>query len=590
MIVKMNKVTLLVSLREREKALLRLRKMGLLHVEAVQTPQSEDLEKLKSEAALADKALGLIGNPEAKAEIVPEGRAAENVSRILDLAREKDSLQARLAEKRAVREWFRRWGDVSWSSMQALGEAGVTVRLYAAPKNILKQVPEGFQIQKLGEEKGVVYLALFADSPEQKLDIREETVPAAEIPELEAEIRGAERALASVESEISKIARTGESIKAYRNALHQKIEFATVVSGMGVEEGFTYVQGYCPKNLSDQVRQAADSEGWGYLIAEPDDPGQVPTLIRNPKWIRIIDPLFKFMGTVPGYGEKDISLWFLLFFSLYFAMIVGDAGYGLVFLGLTLFARKKAGKQAPQEIFRLFTVLSIMTIIWGAASGTWFSLKQVAALPFLKIFVVRQLDSSAGDNSGFIMYLCFVIGLVQLSTAHLINAFQVINSPRALGDIGWIGILSSVFFLAGNLVLGRPMPPFTGKLFMAGVATTLIFSNFQKNIFKGILATLANLPLSILSSFSDLTSYLRLYAVGFAGVTVSTSFNNMLLGSAKGIVSIILAAAVLLLAHALNIVLSGMSVIVHGVRLNLLEFSGHLGMGWTGRTYQPFRE
>lgn len=586
----MKKVTLLVSLREREKALLRLRKMGVLHVESVQNPQSEDLEKLKAEAALVEKALGLVGSRTVEPAAVPEHRARENVSRILDLARERDSLLARLADARAKREWFRLWGDVSWSSVQALGKAGITVRLYAAPKSILKNLQEGFQIQKLGEQKGAVYLALFADSPEQKLDLREEAIPSVEIPELEAEIRSAEQALESMESEFSEIARTRDSMAGYQKTILKKIEFASVLSGMGMEEGFAYVQGFCPGDLADQVKQAADSEGWGYLLAEPDDPSQVPTLIRNPSWLRTMDPLFKFMGILPGYEEKDVSLWFLLFLSLFSAMIIGDAGYGVILLGLTCFFRKKAGKQAPQEAFRLFTVFSTATIIWGAASGVWFSVPQIADLPFLKIFRVRQLDSSAGDNSTFLMYLCFVIGLVQLSTAHLINAFRIINSLRALGEIGWIGILTSVFFLVGKLVLGREMPSYTGALFIASVATTLLFSNFQKNIFKGILATLANLPLSILGSFSDVTSYLRLYAVGFAGGTVSTSFNNMILSSVDGILKGIIAAVFLILAHTLNVVLSGMSVIVHGVRLNLLEFSGHLGQGWTGRAYQPFRE
>ena len=103
----MKKVTLLVSLREREKALLRLRKMGVLHVESVQNPQSEDLEKLKAEAALVEKALGLVGSRTVEPAAVPEHRARENVSRIIDLARERDSLLARLADARAKREWFR---------------------------------------------------------------------------------------------------------------------------------------------------------------------------------------------------------------------------------------------------------------------------------------------------------------------------------------------------------------------------------------------------------------------------------------------------------------------------------------------------
>jgi V/A-type H+-transporting ATPase subunit I len=134
------------------------------------------------------------------------------------------------------------------------------------------------------------------------------------------------------------------------------------------------------------------------------------------------------------------------------------------------------------------------------------------------------------------------------------------------------------------------MPHFIGTMFWVSTATILLFSNFQKNVFKGILTTLTSLPFSILGSFSDTVSYFRLYAVGIAGATVSTSFNSMLLNSMDNILTGVLAVVFLCLAHALNIALGCMSVIVHGMRLNLLEFSGHLGMSWTGRRYEPFRE
>ena len=79
--------------------------------------------------------------------------------------------------------------------------------------------------------------------------------------------------------------------------------------------------------------------------------------------------------------------------------------------------------------------------------------------------------------------------------------------------------------------------------------------------------------------------------MGFASLTVAGSFNTMAVGS--GIHSLgqgLLAAVVLFFGHSLNIVLGGMSVLVHGVRLNMLEFSNHLGQQWTGLRYEPFRD
>ena len=115
--------------------------------------------------------------------------------------------------------------------------------------------------------------------------------------------------------------------------------------------------------------------------------------------------------------------------------------------------------------------------------------------------------------------------------------------------------------------------------------------NFQKNVFKGIAKTLSSLPLDIISSFSDVVSYLRLFAVGYATVTVALSFNGMAgqLGFGSVVTSLI-SSLILFLGHSLNIILALMSVIVHGIRLNMLEFSGHLNMQWSGRPYAPFKE
>jgi V/A-type H+-transporting ATPase subunit I len=100
---------------------------------------------------------------------------------------------------------------------------------------------------------------------------------------------------------------------------------------------------------------------------------------------------------------------------------------------------------------------------------------------------------------------------------------------------------------------------------------------------------MAELPLGVISSFSDIVSYLRLFAVGFATVVVAESFNNMALGGGiSGVLSGIAAVLILFLGHTLNILLGCMAVIVHGIRLNMLEFSGHLGMQWSGKKYEPF--
>ena len=313
-------------------------------------------------------------------------------------------------------------------------------------------------------------------------------------------------------------------------------------------------------------------------------------MLRQPKWLMIVNPIFSFMGALPGYNELDISFWFLLFFSLFFGMLIGDAGYGLIFLLASFYFSKKM-KNAPREPFILINVLSVATIIWGIISGNWFGFQKIGQLPFLNLMIIDQMDAFADANQMFIMYLCFFIAAIHLSVAHGISTVKYINSPVVIAELGWICVVWTLFFASGTLVLNKSFPGFMVVVFLVGVVMILLFANFQKNIFKGMTTTLTSLPLDIISAFSDVVSYLRLFAVGYATVAVASSFNDM--AGELGFNSVLtspLSAGILLFGHSLNIILALMSVIVHGIRLNMLEFSGHLNMQWSGRPYAPFKE
>jgi len=236
-------------------------------------------------------------------------------------------------------------------------------------------------------------------------------------------------------------------------------------------------------------------------------------------------------------------------------------------------------------------VFSVATILWGAGTGTWFGVEQIAKMPFFSSLIISKLNSFSDANQNFIIYLCFVIGVIHLTIAHIILGMRVINSIKVISEIGWILILWGIFFTAGTLVLNNPFPPFAGYLLGSGALMVLFFANPGNNILKGAMSTAIDLPLKIISSFSDVVSYLRLFAVGYASMVVAASFNEMAVGSGiNNIVAGFMAALILVFGHLLNIILGFMAVIVHGIRLNMLEFSGHLGMEWSGKEYAPLKE
>lgn len=590
MIVKMKKITLLMSAKAPEKALRSLQKLGVLHVHQIQKPESEEIGEKEKILADLERALQVLTD-EGESKTKSRKPAKDLIEEILELSeRRQDHLNA-LEEQRQNYGWFDNWGEVSYASVRALEEAGIKIRFYTTDKGGLKKIPGDKAIHVSGDDQAVCRVTLFADSEEDRLEFKEDPMPNAEYHELKASIQGNEKAIERIDKALRRLSAHRHTLDAYRHELEKQLEFTQVLYGLADEDQFVHLRGFCPEDCVAKLKKTADREGWAYAIETPDIPIEAPTLIRNPGWLRIIDPLFKFMGTLPGYDEFDISFWFLIFFSLFFGMLIGDAGYGLVFMGLTALASAKAGKNVPREPFRLFYVLSGATIIWGLITGNWFGYEKFAQLPFLDRMVIEKIDSFATDNSLFMMYLCFVIGIIHLSIAHGIRAFRIINSPKALGELGWIGILWTLFFVAGGLVIGKKTPSFIMPLFAVSVGLTLVFSNFQKNVLKGIGATIGDLPLSIISSFSDIVSYLRLFAVGFASVTVASSFNDMAIGSGiHSVASGIIAAFILILGHSLNVMLGLMSVVVHGVRLNMLEFSGHLNMQWAGKPYRPFRE
>ena len=592
MIVKMKKITLLVSAKHRDSALTQLRKAGVLHIHDIKIPVSEDIQSLETGLENVEKSLQIIGEEnEGKAKLDID-QAESYIEQIISLNQERKTLYRELDEQQEIEKWFQKWGAISYASLQKLEQAGIFVRLYIADKGALKNLPQDKIIHVAKEDRGTIYFALFTESSENKLDYKKEQVPQFELTEVKAKIAQIEKEIKRINNTLKELSGVRQCLLTYKNDLGKRLELNRVKYGMGEEGEISYLQGFCPEETVPQLKKLAEKDGWGYVIENPDDPAEVPTLIRNPKWIRIIEPLFNFMGTLPGYNEPDVSLVFLAFFSIFYAMIVGDAGYGLIFLITTfIFARKK--KDAPREFFNLMYLMSGTTIVWGLITGTWFGAEKISQLPFLKIFIIDKIYSfnPNPESQLFIMQLTFIIGVVQLSIGHLISAFRKMNSLTAIAEIGWVLVLGAVYFIANNIVLGKEMAGATMPLFISGVALILLFANFQKNIIKGILSTLGNLPLDIISSFSDVVSYIRLFAVGLATVIVATSFNQMAIGSGiDSILSGIIAAIILLLGHSINLALCGMSILVHGVRLNMLEFSGHVGVQWTGKAYKPFKE
>jgi V/A-type H+-transporting ATPase subunit I len=596
MIVPMKKITVITQEKDADSSVLSLRRLGVLHVEHQVQPGGEDINKLQEEItllhwaseALSEKEFLPESAPPFPTENVPRKERAELTCRhIVDSRKRLEQLDEFGRHLKSESLKWQGWGDFEPRDVKELEKHNIYLKFYQIPLKEIKKLPEDVFVQKAHVSGSIAY-CIVASKGERELSYKEITLPNISLSEIRSRLAENERVRQAIKNELIKLASRRNELLSIRQSLENELEFHQAIRGMGRVGPLSYISGYVPFDKVGLITQAAKKERWGLIVSEPSAEDNVPVLTRNPRWIALVKPVFKFLEILPGYREQDISLLFLIFFSIFFGILIGDAGYGLIYSILAFFLHKKAKKKgADTSSFFLFYILSFCAIIWGLFTGTFFGQEWVLKAGY------KPLIPALNDER-VLQRLCFFLGTLHLSLAHSWRGLLKIPSLSALGDAGWICILWAAFFIARTLVLGDAMPEFCGWLVLSGAALVIIFTSPRKNIFKFAeewITWLVTLPFSFIGNFADVVSYIRLFAVGLAGIAIADAFNAMAAMVGTGnMPMIILAAAIALTGNALGLVLGPVSVLVHGVRLNLLEFSGHMGLSWSGSPYKPLKE
>jgi V/A-type H+-transporting ATPase subunit I len=196
-----------------------------------------------------------------------------------------------------------------------------------------------------------------------------------------------------------------------------------------------------------------------------------------------------------------------------------------------------------------------------------------------------------------LMILCFSLALFQLSIGHII-AIARCRTLKILADLGSIAMLAGMYGVVLSLIASneyRQIPLVMPCVYVlaGGFLLNFAFANYDGSIGKSILESFKNIIsmiLGIANVFSDIMSYIRLWAVGLAGGAISSTVDTMAGPMLGHFIFFVFGVVLLVFGHGLNIVLNVLSVLVHGVRLNTLEFSGHVGLTWAGTAYKPFSE
>ena len=638
MIVPMKKVSLIVLDSERKNALKKLRRLGLLHIEIKEGKGSRLLE-LKEQIASLEKGRFAVADKVTKGMVQKEADTQEALTiaeKIDSLQEEQKKYYADISAYRTELERIKAWGNLDPGEIAFLAEKGIVLSLHEMIPSEYEKLGDSAKTIVLQRTKDIVRFLLLdngMDGEEDKTALERSRfkLPDLSTKEIKEKLEEAGKQLQSIKEELAAFAAYTESLERAIAGLKKEVEFETYASGMGEEDlsedsprkvSVAYLVGFLPAEDLGKLQTMARENAWGLLAEDPTEEDDAPTKLQNNKFVSLVYPLTDFLGSVPGYFEPDISGWFLAFIMIFVGIIFGDGGYGLLICGIAaaMMIKDRKEKQAIAPIAWLLLLFGAVTVVWGTVTCSWFGLAPEVLPEWLRKLSVPVLSNVYSDKIWYpfwtggeaglttsqnVQIFCFTIALIHLLIAHISGARGNRGSLKILGDIGSILELIGMYYVVLSMVVngavfgldlvvsGIPVGTISISLVIIGFAVNFIFGNYEKSILQSVLDSLKDIVsmlLGVVNVFSDIVSYIRLWAVGLAGAAISSTVNEMVSPLLGHFIFIIFAVVVLVFGHGLNMILNVLSVIVHGIRLNTLEFSTHIGLSWSGHKYEPFEE
>lgn len=623
MITKMSKVQLVVRHDDQQQLLDGLHQIGMVHLIAVDPQQAVAEEAVATRLDHVRRAVQILSNVE-PAGAQPNYSAAEAVDEILAIQRRQAEQDSRLSSLYRQIEHQSVWGDVTLEDLETLKQAGVEPRFCLLPAALAGQVQGEFVAVLQTLSGGKVLLAVVSTDGEPTLPEEAEPVrvPQEDNPTLRAEAAEIDAERKAGLARLAELAQLMPEIENYQFELSEQAEFSVARHGGYADEdqALYAVQGWVPQDKADQLIRDLNRKGieFGIQSLEPDEEDLPPTEIKYAKWAMPIKGLFDIIATYPGYREFDLSSFFMVALPLFAAMLIGDAGYGLVFMVPPILLYNKMVAKAGKEKTDLLMVMGAVTLFWGVITANYFgvspeliakaggfvtetgqanydALRQASGgwatigKAMIALAPLWRADSDAARQ--LLIQISFLFGGIHLVLAHVRQAMGFWPNQRAWSEIGWCLVLAAMLGVIWLLFFGAealPVPPsvVVGGI-VVGLVLVILFTAPSPNPVKRIGVGIASSLLPLIGTFSDTMSYIRLMAVGLASFYIAVAFNSLgatLAGSATWFAGGIVVA----FGHLLNIGLAMIAIFAHGVRLNMLEFSNNAGVQWSGYAYSPF--
>ena len=581
MITQMKKYTFLVFHREYEAFLEQLRDAGVVHV-------TEKAAGTADDAHLQE----LLVNAEQTRKLIAQGAPDQ-------LLTEKTNLEQRILATQKEADKMAVWGDFSTERIEQLKAAGYTLRYFTCPK---KNFDEQFGII-VAEQGSTVYFVQVNNNGEAPEGCQEQYLSQKSAADLLKDVEGLNGLLVAQNARIELWAK--ENIPALETQLveiKQQIDWQRVTLNTDSEAdgSLKILEGFCPADQAPALNQLLDKQEVYYQEEDPQVEDNTPIKLRNNKFTKLFESLTGMYGW-PNYNEYDPTPILAPFFLLFFALCMGDCGYGimLIIFGL-LVAKKKLNIAMFEGLGPIITVLGVGTTVVGFFLGTFMGFDLYAAewVPqVLKNVMIKGSVSVAGMTYDLQMVLALGIGVFHICLAMVVKA---ICSTQQLGFKENIANWAWTLLIVGGLIvtiLGMTVLP--QEVFKWAIITVAIVSalgiyvfntpgrNPLINIGSGLWDTY-NMATGILG---DVLSYIRLYALGLAGGKLGEAFNTlgeMVLGDS--IVSWVPFVLIFAIGHILNLAMSALGAFVHPLRLTFVEYFKNAGYEGKGTLYQPFKK
>ncbi len=626
---RMRKLSLLLYHREKSDFLDKLRDLGVVHVEEKPEVSSAELARARTELRRVERALEELQRAakQKKTERAPSGE--KPVDEILHeyerLVGEKESAEQQAASLRKEIAVLEPWGNFDPESLRRLADVGIHLRFFEVPSRKYAQLDlSEIEHELISADKGKVRFLVVEREEPVEIDAEEAVFPWTSLTRARERLSQAEQRMRTNTEALAELSAYVGQLEQHAARLRGDESYESVRLSMeeGADGRVVSVAGWVPAPLEQRVREFVEHYSAWYRFDEPGKGDVVPIVLRNGPFSRLFEPITK-LFQLPNYFEIDPTVAIAPFFAIFFGNCLGDAGYGVVITVLTLLA---AGKLAGngRRLALLGTVLGIATTLMGLLnSGTIFgmTIEENLGIPgfdLLAGLVVIDQDAAIKPFNFALM-----LGLVQMTLGMLLNIYNSIryaSFAHAMPGIGKILIVLSgvVLFLvvSQDVEVLRPLLVYAVVGMVAGVASLMFVAYFTrveeylpiddaakasgfKKIVLLILIRTVNFVLKLYfvvsGAVGDILSYIRLFALGLSSGILGYVVNAIALDlrgmEIAGVpIGLVLFIPFLIVGHAGNLALAGLSSFVHPLRLTFVEFYNNLVFTGGGIEYRPFRK